>query len=218
PQRRAYYPGADRKYDLFLAAHPEARQLAKRAEGAIPWTLIEGVDPSRADDVVFNQEAWCAVLAETALPARDPGEYLEAAAQFANNRLWGTLSASVLVDPRTEARLGGRVDDAVARLRYGSVAVNHWSALAYGLVVTTWGAFPGHTLENVGSGIGFVHNTGMFERPQKSVVRGPFTVSPKPPWFATHRNAHHVARRIARFESDPAYWRVPAIALAALRG
>ncbi|MBI4616134.1 MAG: aldehyde dehydrogenase family protein, partial [Planctomycetes bacterium] len=97
PARRAYYPGTDRKYDAFLAAHPEARPLAKRTEGVIPWTLIEGVDPSRPDDIVFNQEAWCGVLAETALPARDPGEYLEAAVEFANDRVWGTLSASVLV-------------------------------------------------------------------------------------------------------------------------
>ena len=44
----------------------------------------------------------------------------------------------------------------------------------YGLVSPTWGAYPGHTPEDIQSGSGVVHNTWLFDHPEKSVVRAPF--------------------------------------------
>ena len=218
PKRFAYYPGSDRKYDGFLVAHPDAKPLETRTEEAIPWTLITGVDPKNTDDVVFKNEAWCGILAETALDGDDARAFLEGAVKFANDVVWGTLSCSVIVHPDTQRDLGEVMEQAVADLRYGSVAVNHWAAMSYALVVTTWGAHPGHTLDDVRSGIGVVHNTFMFERPQKSVIWGPFTMSPKPPWFSTHRNAHNVAKRLMKFEHSPSFWKVPGVAFSALKG
>ena len=52
----------------------------------------------------------------------------------------------------------------MADLRYGTVSVNHWAAVGYGLVITPWGAFPGHTRPDIQSGTGSVHNTLMFDR------------------------------------------------------
>lgn len=109
-------------------------------------------------------------------------------------------------------------EQAVADLRYGSVAVNHWPGLSYGMVTTVWGAYPGHTLDDVRSGIGFVHNSLMLENPQKTVIWGPFTVSPKPPWFSTHRNGHNVARKLVKFEYAPSFAKFASIAASALKG
>lgn len=45
----------------------------------------------------------------------------------------------------------------------------------------SWGAFAGdQTLADVGSGLGHVHNTYLYDHPQKTVVRTPF-VSPLHP-------------------------------------
>jgi hypothetical protein len=90
--------------------------------------------------------------------------------------------------------------------------------MSYALVLTTWGAHPGHTLSDIQSGIGVVHNSKMFEHPQKSVVWGPFTMFPKPPWFSTHANAHRVAPKILRLEHSPSLWRVPGVAISAMMG
>jgi hypothetical protein len=217
PTRKAYYPGSDRKYDAFMAAHPEAKQLAPRTPDVLPWTTIFRVD-SDSDDMVFTREAWCAIIAETGLKANGPVDFLEKATAFCNDRMWGTLSCSVIIDPRTQKSHAAALDKAVAELRYGSVAVNHWAALSYGLVATTWGAYPEHTLDEVVSGIGVVHNTFMFEKPQKSVVWGPFTMSPKPPWFSTHKNAHVVAKKLVAFEHKPTLWKFLGIAMAAMKG
>src|ERR1035437_4466344 len=93
-----------------------------------------------------------------------------------------------------------------------------------------WGAFPGHTVDDIQSGIGVVHNSLLFDRPEKSVVRAPFLPYPRstahgrprllptPPWFVTHRRAHVVSERLTRFEGDHALRRVPGIFAAALRG
>ena len=75
-----------------------------------------------------------------------------------------------------------------------------------------------HTLQDIQSGIGTVHNALMIEKPQKSVVRGPFTITPKPPWFVTHRNAHNVARKLVSFEFRPSIWKLLGILGSALRG
>jgi acyl-CoA reductase-like NAD-dependent aldehyde dehydrogenase len=216
PQRKAYYPESARKHAAFLAGRADVRGAAAGA-GTLPYAMIADVDPARVDDVVFREEAWSPILAETALPADDAGAFLHTAVRFCNERLAGTLSAMLIVDPRARAHLGPSVDRAIASLRYGTVAINHWSAMAYALAVPPWGAYPGHTLADIGSGIGAVHNTMMFDRPEKSVLWGPFTTSPKPVWFCTHRRAHVAARQMVPFEASPSLWRVPRLAIAAYR-
>jgi aldehyde dehydrogenase (NAD(P)+) len=90
--------------------------------------------------------------------------------------------------------------------------------MSYALAVAPWGAYRGHTHDAIGSGLGVVHNTRMLNRVVKSVLDARFTMRPKPAWFVTHRRAHIVARRLARFEAAPSWWQVPGIAIAAHRG
>ena len=217
PPRRAYYPGSIAKYDAFARSHLQARFLCDAPPLTLGPAVVYDVDPSLASDLAFREEAWSPVLAETALGAEEEAAFVAAAVPFCNERVFGTLSVVLLVDPRFEARHQRTIDRAVADLRYGTVAVNHWSALSFGLGVPPWGAYPGHTLDDVGSGIGFVHNTLMFDRPLKTVLRAPFVVRPKPAWFVTHRRAHIVGRRMAAFEASPSMWRLPGIAVPALR-
>jgi acyl-CoA reductase-like NAD-dependent aldehyde dehydrogenase len=220
PPRKAYYPGADSRHAAFTAAHPNAEQLGGAEGEQLPWTLIPGLDPAKADDICFTTEAFCSVFGEVALEADDPVAFLEKAVEFANNTVWGTLNATLLVHPASlkDPRMKAAVDKAIADLRFGSVGVNHWPALAYGFVSTTWGAFPGHTRQDVQSGIGVVHNTYLFDRPQKTVIRGPFSVNPKPPWFCTHKTVHQLAPKITRFEAKPSAAKLPSIIWSAMRG
>ncbi len=218
PPRPAYYPGAEERFERFVTAYPQSELLGVRRAGVLPPALAVDVDAAQAEGLAFEEESFCAFTVETALPAADAGELLERAVEFCNERLHGTLNAGLIVDPRTERALGGAVERAVARLRYGSVAINHWPAMAYGLGSTPWGGFPGQPLDDVQSGRGFVHNSWLFERPQKSVVRGPFRVTPKPAWFVTHAAAHRVGRELTALERDRSPLHLPAILWHALRG
>lgn len=219
PQRRAYYPGAERKYAQFVKDHPQAQPIGPRSEGVLPWTIIPDVDPGEEAATAFREEAWCSIVAQTSLPGADAAEFLGNAVRFCNETLWGTLNACLIIHPKTRKKIGeAALERAIADLRYGSVGVNHWPALCYAFGSTSWGAFPGHTLDDIQSGIGAVHNSYLFDRPQKSVLWGPFTVFPKPPWFVTHKRSDKVAKKMLELETQHSITKFPAIALNALLG
>ena len=71
----------------------------------------------------------------------EPEAFLRHAVPFANERIFGNLSVTVLLHPQTEKDHQPAVLDALARLRYGCVGVNTWTGLAYGLECASWGGF-----------------------------------------------------------------------------
>ncbi len=218
--RKAYYPGAFDRYKALVGDRDNVVKLGEAADGELPWTLVFGLDANDKGEKLFNTEPFCPIVSEAFLEERDGPEFLAAATRFCNETLWGTLSAVVFIHPRTESdpTVKAAFEKMLQELRYGAVGVNQWSALAYALVVTPWGAHPSSTLKNVQGGLGWVHNTFMLEGIEKTVVRGPLTVFPKPPWFITHRNAHEVARRMVALEAAPSLLKVPSVAIAAMRG
>jgi hypothetical protein len=183
----------------------------------VPWTVIPDVPPDKGEYALTN-EAFCGVLAEVSLDAGDPARFLRQAVEFANERCWGTLSCCVLIDGKTEKSLSREVDRAIADLRYGGIGVNVWPGLIYGLVVTSWGAFPGHTPEDIQSGNGVVHNAFLFDHAQKSVVRGPFRIKPTPAWFSDHKNLRQLGERLVSMEAEPGWGKLVGVAMAALKG
>ncbi len=217
--RSAYYPGAASRFEAFKQAHPNAELFGKQEKGSLPWMLIPNLDPTDKDNICFKKEAFCSLFSETALGADDEKDFLAKATDFCNNTLWGTLSASILISPKTLKKPGisDAFEQTVANLRFGTVSVNHWAAIGYVLCSTTWGAFPGHDIYDIQSGLDVVHNTLMFDKPQKSVVRGPFMASPKPAWFITHKNSQKVGKKMASFEAEPSPLKLPGLVFSALR-
>lgn len=215
--RKAYYPGASERFHALTEGR-DAERIGTAKEGELPWTLILGLDATAPDEKLFTTEPFCPILSEARLDEADPSAFLDAATRFANDRLWGTLSAVVFIDPRTEAGAREALERATEELRYGAVGVNQWTGLVYGLVTTPWGGHPSSPPEDIQGGVGWVHNTFMFEGIEKVVLRGPFVVAPKPPFFVTHRNAHHTARKVLDLELAPSLWKVPGIAIAAMQG
>jgi hypothetical protein len=110
------------------------------------------------------------------------------------------------------------LERAVTELRFGGIGVNCWPGLIYGLVVTTWGAFPGHPPEDIQSGAGVVHNAFLLDFPEKSVVRAPFVIKPTPAWFADHKTLKDLGRKLAAFEAAPGWGKLISVAASALRG
>ncbi|MGF0175702.1 hypothetical protein ACQF36_36055 [Streptomyces sp. Marseille-Q5077] len=126
--------------------------------------------------------------------------------------------------------MGPALDEANAELRYGTVALNAWTGVGHLTATATWGAFPGHTLDDVQSGVGVVHNALLLDGPERTVVRGPFrpaprsflhgepVMSPKPPWLVTNRTAATTGRLLADFAAAPRWSALPRIFASALRG
>ena len=215
--RAAYYPGAQERFDRFTEGR-KAMQLGGRSEGTLPWTLVTDVDAAAAEPL-FREESFAPILVETTVGGPDPVEFLEAAVDFANERLWGTLSAGIVVHPRTlkDRTTGTAVECAIGRLRYGTVAVNAWSGYAFGFGTPPWGAHPSSTPRDIQSGEGFVHNTPMLEGIEKVVLRHPITTTPKPAYWLTHRSAHRLMPRMTELEERASWAKVPAVLAAAIR-
>lgn len=220
PTRHAYYPGALARRDDFLSAHPDAHQIGDARGDQMAWTVIRDVDAREVNDICFNVEAFCALTSETALEADTPADFVRAATDFCNDVVWGTLSMTLLADPRSmkDPETGSAIERAVADLRYGSIGVNLWHAFSFAFATTVWGAFPGHPIDDIQSGRGFVGNGYLFARPQKSVVRGPFVSTPAPVWFATNDNAPDVMRKLLAFQVAPSWAKMPGLLAAALKG
>ena len=227
PPRPAYYPGSAERRQRAVAPHQGGEDLGG---GAVARTLVAGLDARDPGESCFNEEIFGPVLAQTSLPGRTPAEFLGNAVRFANDRLSGTLGATLLVHPNTARALGPALECAVADLRYGAVGVNLWNAAAFLLVESPWGAYPGHPLEDIQSGSGYVHNTFLLEGVEKTVVRGPFhpfprglahgslALLPKPPWFVTNRTARTTARRFTYCACSPGFRHLPGIFASALFG
>lgn len=217
PARKAYYPGASERHKAFLEHYPKAEVLGEAKDGALPWTLIPNV-PAKKDEYALTQEAFCTVIAHVELPGKSAEEFLPAAVDFANDVVWGTLGANVVIDPATQARLGARFEDELARLRYGTIGVNVWSGAGGGLTELAWGAYPGHSPHDIQSGMGKVHNGFGFDFPEKSVIRGPFRPRMKHVYFHGYRTLNQVGATMLKAEQDPSLLRIPKLAAAALRG
>ncbi|MFK3728639.1 aldehyde dehydrogenase family protein [Streptomyces sp. NPDC088090] len=224
PPRTDYYPGARDRLAAVRAAHPEAEVLGE--DGC--RLLVP--DVTDRDDPLLTDEVFGSALAVVRLPGADPGAFLKEAVAFANDVLPGTLGATLLVHPRTEKSHPRQVAEAVGALRYGTLGVNCWSAIGFLLGYTPWGAHPGHTRRAIGSGIGFVHNAFMLEDVEKTVLRAPFapaprglftgspSLSPRPPFYVTHKTALATIRRVTAFTAAPSLAKLPGIFASALRG
>ncbi|ROZ88959.1 aldehyde dehydrogenase family protein [Gordonia sp. OPL2] len=224
PARVGYYPGSDARVAAARDAYPRSERLGTAAERL----LVTGLS---ADDTetLLRTEYFAPVLGVLELPGSED-EFLTAATDVANNRFVGTLGINVIAHPRSIARLGDDFETMIADLRYGTVAVNAWTAVGFLTAAATWGAFPGHTIDDIQSGTGVVHNAFLLADVERTVVRGPFrpaprailhgewSLSPKPPWFVTNRTAATTGRLLAEFAAHPRPTRLPAIFAFALRG
>ncbi len=158
------------------------------------------------------------MLFETSVGSADPIEFLDRAVAFANEKLWGTLNATLVVHPATgrDPELGAAVERAIVNLRYGSVGVNVWPGLLFAFGTPPWGAHPSSSLADVQSGIGWVHNALMFAGIEKAVIRAPVVSKPKPAYSITHRTARTLMRRMTRLDEHGSWAKVPGVIQAAL--
>jgi acyl-CoA reductase-like NAD-dependent aldehyde dehydrogenase len=225
--RPPYYPGAEQRMDDF-AGHSDTSISIPRGDSKP--AIITKI--RNENDAWFeNNEIFAPAMSVYEIEENDPETYLKAAIEYANTRLHGTLGGNILIHPKTIKAIGKqRFEQIVGEFRYGTIGINAWSGLGFSLTVTPWGAFPGHTLEDVQSGIGTVHNTFMFDASERTVVRAPWrpfprsylagewTMLPKPPWFVTNRMAQKVGKAMTQFQYKPGLLKLPAIIMAAIRG
>ena len=223
PRRAAWYPGSADRSRTAADAYPAAVRLGPDQD-----RLLIRVDADDAE-ALAGTEYFAPVLGVLEVPGSGQ-DFLDAAVRLANDELAGTLGANVVIRPADRRALGTGFDDAIAALRYGTIAINAWTALGFLTAAAPWGAFPGSSITDVGSGLGIVHNALLLAGPERTVVQGPFrpfprsvlagerAFSPKPPWFVNARTAATTGRLMTDFAARPSLRRLPGIVISAFRG
>jgi acyl-CoA reductase-like NAD-dependent aldehyde dehydrogenase len=219
PPRRAFYPGSTERWERLTAGRHGLRGVGRPAWGLLPWTIVPGLDPADRREPLFSAESFGPILGEVEIGSPDPAEYLQQAVGFVNERVWGTLCATIVVHPRvqTDRHLSGAVERAIAQLRYGAVGVNVWPAQLSVLGSAPWGGHPSSSPGDIQSGRGWGHNTGMFEEVEKAVIRQSVTLQLKPAYVPGHRSAHTLLRRVTAVERGAGWAGLPGVLESAIR-
>ena len=187
PARPAWYPGA---VDLHQNATGESV-----SDGCLQPKLLRDIR-REAQPHWFAREWFVPIAVETAVEGNSIEDFCVAASHVVNE-LPGNLAASVTRPDGMATHDESRVELLIEHLRYGVVAVNAWSALAYAVANIPWGGFPGGTIESPGSGLGYVHNPYFLPLVQNSILRSPLRVWPTPPWFPWHSRGRQLAKGVA---------------------
>ena len=222
--RAAYYPGAEDRWAKTVKNRDNVSNIGQAKTGELPWTFITDLNPDDVNESFFKEESFCSIIASVQVGSANPVEFLQAATTFANNRLWGTLNATLIVHPKTlkDANTNAAFEQAISQLKYGAITVNTFIGLLF-CTGAPWGAYmggayPGSTSQDIQSGNGFVHNTNMLEGIEKSVLRAPLFAFPKPAWFASHKKAKSVTQKLVAMEENASWASVPGIIMAAMQG
>jgi acyl-CoA reductase-like NAD-dependent aldehyde dehydrogenase len=191
PARPAWYPGAA---DLHHKATGDSVQ-----DGCLQPKLLRDVY-RESHPHWFAREWFIPIAVETTMEGETIEDFCVAASRVVHD-LPGNLAASVTRPDRMATHDESRVELLIEHLRYGVVAVNAWSALAYAVANIPWGGFPGGTIEAPESGLGYVHNPYFLPLVQNSILRAPLRVWPTPPWFPWHSKGGQLAGGVAEMYS-----------------
>ncbi|HVZ34572.1 MAG TPA: aldehyde dehydrogenase family protein [Polyangiaceae bacterium] len=219
PTRYAYYPGALERYQA-LTRDVTVETHGASGEGRLPWTIVRGLDERDPNTLHFRMEPFCSILSVVELDRADEAAFLARATEFCNQTLWGTLNAMLFVAPERldDPACAAQVELGIQALRYGVLAVNQWSAVAYVLGTTPWGGHPSTTRSDIQSGQGWVHNAFMLEGVEKCVLRGPLVSPFRVPWSPLHRTCQSEMRELCAFEAEPSLWSLSKAGYHAVRG
>lgn len=226
-KRHAYYPGSTDRQTTFERFSTNTRHIDRGTMA--PALSIADLTDSREPNWTMDNEVFAPALNIKRFPSDDPEAFLRQAIAWANDNLYGTLGSNILIHPDTIRAIGRETFEAILfEFKYGMIAINAWTGVGFLLPTLPWGGFPGSTLEEVGSGIGTVHNTMMLENTERTVLEGPFrpfprsllsrdpSIMPRPPWFVTAKRQSAVGRQLTHFYHRPSLLKLPRLLIDAL--
>jgi len=193
----SYYPGANENLDDLI--NTNNYEQINNLSCSTPFLVTE-LDLEKE---YGNKEVWSTALYFKELTYNSYENFATNAINYVNNKLWGNLGVTVLIKnykkKTNKLILKNYVDD----LEYGTVAINEWSALGFVIPTLPWGGYPGNKDNDIQSGQGYVHNSYLFESPQKGIVYSKFRLSPliDPPWFVTNKKAHRIFKHLTYYQA-----------------
>jgi len=193
----SYYPGANENLDDLI--NTNNYEQINNLSCSTPFLVTE-LDFEKE---YGNKEVWSTALYFKELTYNSYENFAINAINYVNNELWGNLGVTVLIKNFKKKTNKLIMKNYVDELKYGTVAINEWSALGFVIPTLPWGGYPGNKDNDIQSGQGYVHNSFLFESPQKGIVYSKFRLSPliDPPWFVTNKKAHRIFKHLTYYQA-----------------
>ncbi len=193
----SYYPGASENLNDLVQT--ENYDQINNLSCSTPFLVSD----LNLEKEYANKEVWSTALYFHELPYSTYENFCSNAVDYVNNHLWGNLGVTVLIKNHKKKTNQGILNTYIEELKYGTVAINEWSALGFVIPTLPWGGYPGNKDNYIQSGQGYVHNALLFESPQKGIVYSRFRLSPliDPPWFVTNKKAHRIFRHLTYYQA-----------------
>ena len=194
----SYYPGAiENLNDLINSNNYEQ---INNLSCSTPF-LISNLD---LEHEYGNKEVWSTALYFKEISYNSYEDFCTNSVNYVNNELWGNLGVSVLIKNYKKKKNEIILNSYVENLKYGTVAINEWSALGFVIPSLPWGGYPGNKDNDIQSGQGYVHNSFLFESPQKGIIYSKFRLSRliDPPWFVTNKKAHRIFKNLTYYQAS----------------
>ena len=165
-----------------------------------------------------TSEIWGTSIYFKKIGYEDELDYVNNAISYCNETLWGNLGATVLIKKYNNKKIKPITNTYVDNLKYGTVAINEWSAIGFIIPTLPWGGYPGNKDNDIQSGQDFVHNSMFFESPLNGVVYSKFRMSNiiDPLWFVTNKKGKKVFKNLTYFQIDKSFSNFIKLALSAV--
>ena len=147
-------------------------------------------------------EVWSSTIYFKKIEYSSTEDFVNKSISYCNDELWGNLGISVIIKDHNKKINKPLTDFYVENLKYGTIAINEWSAMGYIIPQLPWGGFPGNKDNNIQSGQSAVHNSMLFESPLKGVVVTKFRISRfiDPPWFVTNKKSRRLFKYLTYYQ------------------
>lgn len=167
-----YYPGAAERQAALKQHCPDAVSIAHLGN----LQFVPDLDaPGGGGDYLCKTEIFAPGLGIKYIDgSNDSAAFLAQAVDFANTKCFGSLSCTVVIDPRTVKHMSAStLDSQLRRLEWGTIGINIWAAMGANNPYGTWGAPPNrHNDADIQSGKGLMGNCLWVQNVRKTVLRG----------------------------------------------
>jgi len=167
---KPYYAGTQERLDSLRKACPSAKYYPNSNVLFIPDMDAEG----GGGDYLLTTEIFATAFGIKYIDSKnDVLQYIPKVTSLVNDKIFGSLSMTVIIDPRTRKNLGLKFDEFLYDLNWGTIGVNVWAAFMAINPYGTWGApLNRHVDTNIQSGSGKMGNCLLFQNVNKSVIEG----------------------------------------------
>jgi hypothetical protein len=193
----SYYPGSNETLDELIDT--DNYEQINNLSCNTPF-LVSDLD---LEVEYGDKEVWSTALFFKEISYNSYEDFCTNSINYVNEELWGNLGVTVLIKNYKKKNNIDILNTYVEDLNYGTVAINEWSAIGFVIPTLPWGGYPGNKDNDIQSGQGYVHNSYLFESPQKGIVYSKFKMAPiiDPPWFVTNNKAHRIFKNLTYYQA-----------------